>query len=245
VFPLKDDIPTRTTPFITVALIALNALVFLYQLSLQGEGSPDGLRASRDFILEFGLVPCRLTGACRSGSWLLPPALTILTSMFLHGGFLHVGGNMLYLWIFGNNVEDTLGHARFTVFYLVSGAIAAAAQTALSAASSVPMIGASGAVSGVLGAYLLLFPRANVLTLIILGFFVRIVRVPAILVLGLWFVVQFVSGLATWGAGTARGEALGGETAWFAHLGGFLGGMVLLFALRPRNPGDAAPGRSW
>jgi len=245
VFPLKDDIPTRTTPFITVALIALNALVFLYQLSLQGEGSPDGLRASRDFILEFGLVPCRLTGACRSGSWLLPPALTILTSMFLHGGFLHVGGNMLYLWIFGNNVEDTLGHARFTVFYLVSGAIAAAAQTALSATSSVPMIGASGAVSGVLGAYLLLFPRANVLTLIILGFFVRIVRVPAILVLGLWFVVQFVSGLATWGAATARGEALGGETAWFAHLGGFLGGMVLLFALRPRNPGDGGPGRSW
>lgn len=244
-FPLKDDVPTRTTPFITVALIALNVLVFLYQLSLQGEGSPDGLRASRDFIMEFGLVPCRLTGACSPGSWLLPPGLTVLTSMFLHGGFLHVGGNMLYLWIFGNNVEDTLGHGRFTVFYLVSGAIAAATQTALSAASSVPMIGASGAVSGVLGAYLLLFPRANVLTLIVFGFFVRIVRVPAILVLGLWFVVQFVSGLATWGAATARGEALGGETAWFAHLGGFLAGMLLLFALRPRNPGDGGPGRSW
>jgi membrane associated rhomboid family serine protease len=164
--------------------------------------------------------------------------------MFLHGGFLHVGGNMLYLWIFGNNVEDTLGHARFTVFYLVSGAIAAAAQTALSAESSVPMIGASGAVSGVLGAYLLLFPRANVLTLIIFGFFVRIVRVPAILVLGLWFVVQFVSGLAIWGAATGRGEAMGGETAWFAHLGGFLAGMVLLFAIRPR-PGNGNPGRSW
>lgn len=244
-FPLKDDVPTRTTPFITVGLIALNVLVFLYQVSLQGEGSPDGLRASRDFILEFGLVPCRLTGACSPGSGLLSPALTVLTSMFLHGGFLHVGGNMLYLWIFGNNVEDTLGHIRFMVFYLVSGAIAAAAQTALSAASSVPMIGASGAVSGVLGAYLLLFPRANVLTLIIFGFFVRIVRVPAVFVLGLWFVVQFVSGLVTWGAATARGEALGGETAWFAHLGGFLAGMVLLFALRPRNPGDGPPGRSW
>jgi membrane associated rhomboid family serine protease len=165
--------------------------------------------------------------------------------MFLHGGFLHVGGNMLYLWIFGNNVEDTLGHARFTVFYLASGAVAAAAQTALSAASSVPMIGASGAVAGVLGAYLLLFPRANVLTLIVFGFFVRIVRVPAVLVLGLWFVVQFLSGLATWGAATARGEAMGGETAWFAHLGGFLAGMALLFALRPRNPGDGGPGRSW
>jgi membrane associated rhomboid family serine protease len=152
---------------------------------------------------------------------------------------------MLYLWIFGNNVEDTLGHARFTVFYLVSGAIAAAAQTGLSATSNVPMIGASGAVSGVLGAYLLLFPRANVLTLIVFGFFVRIVRVPAIFVLGLWFVVQFVSGLAMWGAATIRGEAVGGEIAWFAHLGGFLAGMALLFALRPRDPGDGGPGRSW
>jgi rhomboid family protein len=245
VFPLKDDIPTRTTPFITVGLIVLNVLVFLYQISLQGEGSLEGLRASRDFILEFGLVPCRLTGACSPDSWLLPPALTVLTSMFLHGGLLHIGGNMLYLWIFGNNVEDTLGHARFTMFYLASGAIAAAAQTALSAGSSVPMIGASGAVSGVLGAYLLLFPRANVLTLIIFGFFVRIVRVPAIFILGLWFVVQFVSGLLTFGAATARGEPLGGETAWFAHLGGFLAGMVLLFALRPRGRGDRAPGRSW
>ena len=244
-FPLKDDMQTRTTPIITVGLIALNVLVFLYQLSLQGEGSSEGLRASRDFIMEFGLVPCRLTGACAPGSWLLPPALTVLTSMFLHGGLLHIGGNMLYLWIFGNNVEDTLGHARFTLFYLASGAIAAAAQTALSTGSFVPMIGASGAVSGVLGAYLLLFPHANVLTLIVFGFFVRIVRVPAILVLGLWFVVQFVSGLLTFGPASAHGEALGGETAWFAHLGGFLAGMVLLCALRPRSRGDGAPGRSW
>ena len=244
-FPLKDDIPTRTTPVITVALIVLNVLVFLYQISLQGDGSPDALRASRDFILEFGLVPCRLTGACAPGSGLLPATVTVLTSMFLHGGLLHVGGNMLYLWIFGNNIEDMLGHGRFVVFYMMSGAAAAAAQTALSTTSSVPMIGASGAVSGVLGAYLLLFPRANVLTLVVFGFFVRVVRVPAIFVLGLWFVVQFVSGLATWGAATARGEAVGGETAWFAHLGGFLAGMVLLFAIRPRNPGGGRPGRSW
>ena len=244
-FPLKDDIPTRTTPFITVGLIALNVLVFLYQISLQGEGSPDGLRASRDFILEFGLVPCRLTGACAPGSGLLPPAVTVLTSMFLHGGLLHVGGNMLYLWIFGNNVEDTLGHGRFVLFYVMSGAAAAAAQTALSTASSVPMIGASGAVSGVLGAYLLLFPRANVLTLIVFGFFVRLVRIPAVIVLGLWFLVQFLSGLATWGGAASRGEAVGGEIAWFAHLGGFLAGMLLLFALRPRNPWDRGPSRSF
>ncbi len=248
-FPLKDDIPSRSIPFVTCGLIALNIVIFLYQISLQGEGSPAGLRAARDFIFEFGLVPCRLTGECAPGGGLLPLALTVLTSMFLHGGFLHVGGNMLYLWIFGNNVEDTLGHARFLVFYLVSGVAAAAAQVALSAASSVPMIGASGAVAGVLGAYLLLFPRANVLTLIIFGFFVRLVRIPAVFVLGFWFVVQFLSGLATWAtsgaASGARGEAAGGEIAWFAHLGGFLTGMALLFILRPRDPWARGPSRSW
>ena len=243
-FPLKDDVPSRTTPVVTVGLIALNVLVFLYQVSLQGEGSPEGLGAARDFIFEFGLVPCRLTGACAPGASVLPPALTVLTSMFLHGGLLHVGGNMLYLWIFGDNVEDTLGHSRFVVFYLACGAVAAAAQTALSAGSSVPMIGASGAVSGVLGAYLLLFPRANVLTVIIFGFFVRLVRIPAVVMLGLWFLVQFLGGIVMW-ALTARGEAAGGGTAWFAHLGGFLAGMVLLFALRPRDPWDREPGRSW
>jgi membrane associated rhomboid family serine protease len=245
VFPLKDDIPSRTIPFVTCGLIALNILIFLYQVSLQGEGSLTGVWATRDFIFEFGLVPCRLTGDCAPGGGLLPPALTVLTSMFLHGGILHVGGNMLYLWIFGNNVEDTLGHARFLVFYFASGVAAAAAQVALSAASPVPMIGASGAVAGVLGAYLLLFPRANVLTLIIFGFFVRLVRIPAVFVLGFWFLIQFLSGLATWAAGVPRGEAAGGETAWFAHLGGFLAGMALLFVLRPRDPWARGPSRSW
>ena len=244
-FPLKDDIPSRTTPFVTCGLIALNVLVFLYQLSLQGGGSPAGIRAARDLIFEFGLVPCHLTGDCAPGALLLPPALTVLTSMFLHGGILHVGGNMLYLWIFGNNVEDTLGHVRFVVFYLVSGAAAAAAQVALSTTSTVPMIGASGAVAGVLGAYLLLFPRANVLTLIIFGFFIRLVRIPAVFVLGFWFLVQFLSGLATWAASGPRGEAAGAETAWFAHLGGFLAGMALVFVLRPRDPWDRGPSRSW
>jgi membrane associated rhomboid family serine protease len=245
VFPLKDDVPSRTTPVVTCGLVALNVLVFLYQVSLQGQGSPEGIRAARDFILEFGLVPCRLTGDCAPGPWLLPPALTVLTSMFLHGGLLHVGGNMLYLWIFGDNVEDTLGHGRFAVFYLASGAVAGAAQTWLSAASSVPVIGASGAVSGVLGAYLLLFPRANVLTAIVFGFFVRLVRVPAVIMLGLWFLVQFLGGLVAWGGAASRGEAAGAETAWFAHLGGFLGGMALVVALRRRNPWDRGPGRSW
>src|SRR5215468_178116 len=165
-FPLKDDIPSLTTPFITVTLITVNVLLFLYQLALQGSASTEGTRATHDLILEFGLVPCRLSGACLVGASVLPPVMTIFTSMFLHGGLLHIGGNMLYLWIFGNNVEDTLGHGRFTIFYLLSGVAAAILQTMVRPDSAVPMIGASGAVAGVLGAYLVLFPRARVLTLI-------------------------------------------------------------------------------
>jgi len=147
VFPLKDDNPTRGTPIVTVGLILANALVFFYQFSLE-LGDP---RAGEAFIKEFGLIPCRLADACRSAADLPSPILTIFTSMFMHGGLFHITGNMLYLWIFGNNVEDTLGHGRFVVFYLMSGVAAAVAQTALSAASPVPMIGASGAVSGVNG----------------------------------------------------------------------------------------------
>jgi len=240
VFPLKDDVPTLTAPWVTVGLITVNVAVFFYQVSLQGLGSAEGVRATRDLVLEFGLVPCRLTGFCEAGEPLLPPVLTVLTSMFLHGGLLHLGGNMLYLWIFGNNVEGTLGHGRFALFYLASGVVAASAQTALSAASPIPVIGASGAVSGVLGAYLLLFPRANVLTLLVVGFFVRVVRIPAVVVLGFWFVVQFVSGLITWSGGAS------GEVAWFAHLGGFLSGRALRLLVRHRNPeASGQRRRSW
>src|SRR5262250_3147637 len=175
-FPLKDDIPSLTTPFITVTLITVNVLLFLYQLALQGSASMEGTRATHDLILEFGLVPCRLSGACQPGASVLPPVLTILTSMFLHGGVLHVGGNMLYLWIFGDNVEDTLGHARFIALYVAAGVAAALTQIAVAPRSPVPMIGASGAVSGVLGAYIMLFPFARVHTLVVIGFFARIMR---------------------------------------------------------------------
>jgi membrane associated rhomboid family serine protease len=233
-FPLKDDVPTRTVPVVTVGLIALNVLAFLYQFSLEAGGPPAGSRAARDFIFEFGLIPCRLTGACVAPPDLPSPVLTIFSSMFLHGGLFHILGNMLYLWIFGNNVEDTLGHGRFLGFYLLSGVAAALAQTATGPASTIPMVGASGAVSGVLGAYLLLFPHANVLTLIIFGFFVRIVRIPAVIVLGMWIVVQFVNGLVTFSATGMRGGGAEGGVAWFAHIGGFLAGIVLLFVLRPR-----------
>ena len=234
--PLKDDVPGRTVPFVTVGLIAVNVAVFIYQLSL--ELSPGGafhargmLSPAEAFVFEFGAIPCRLTGACASD--FPPPVVTVFTAMFMHGGLFHIAGNMLYLWIFGDNVEDTLGHGRFLVFYLASGVVAAAAQTLVGPHSRLPMIGASGAVSGVLGAYLLLFPYATVLTLLTFGIFFRFVRVPVLVVLGFWIVVQFVNGFLS--VRVAQGE--GGGVAWFAHIGGFLAGMVLLFLLRPRAGG--------
>jgi membrane associated rhomboid family serine protease len=230
VFPLKDDNPSNSAPVVTVALIVLNALFFVYQISLEAGGA-DGARAGQAFIEEFGLVPCRLTGACRVGPELPSPVLTIFTSMFMHGGLFHIGGNMLYLWIFGNNVEDTLGHGRYLLFYLLSGVAAALAQTAVGPSSVVPMVGASGAVSGVLGAYLLLFPHAHVTTLIILGFFFRLVQVPAMVVLGFWIVLQVLNGLGSFGSS--------GGVAFFAHIGGFLSGMGLLYVLKPRVGGRA------
>ena len=233
--PLKDDIPTRTVPFFTIGLIALNILVFLYQLLLEVGEDPGAGRAAQLFVFEFGLIPCRLTGACPAAGDFPSPVATIFTSMFMHGGLFHIFGNMLYLWIFGNNVEDTLGHGRFLGFYLASGVAAALAQTLMDPSSSVPMIGASGAVSGVLGAYLFLFPRASVLTLLIFGFFIRIVRIPALIVLGFWIVVQFLNGIVTFGGSAGSGEPQGG-VAFFAHIGGFLAGIALLYALRPRRP---------
>jgi membrane associated rhomboid family serine protease len=230
--PLKDDVPGRTFPSVTVTLIALNVGVFLYQLSLQLGVEPGTSRAAVDFIREFGLVPCRLTGQCSAASEFPPPAVTIFTAMFLHGGLFHIGGNLLYFWIFGNNVEDTMGHGRFLLFYLLAGTAAAYAQALVNPRSSVPMIGASGAISGVLGAYVVLFPYARVLVLLVFGFFARLVYIPAIFVLGFWIVVQFANGLIT--VGGPAGAAEGG-TAWFAHIGGFVAGILLLFLLRPRR----------
>ena len=226
--PLKDDIPTRSFPIVTVGLIAANVLIFLYQSSLQLSMDPAGIRAAQQLVFEFGLVPCRLTGSCVTVGDFPSPVVTVFSSMFLHGGLFHIFGNMLYLWIFGNNVEDTLGRGRFLVFYLAAGVLAALGQTLVGPDSRVPMIGASGAVSGVLGAYLILFPQASVLTLVTFGFFIRIVRIPAIIVLGFWIVVQLLNGVLTFGAGREGG------VAWFAHIGGFVGGLLLLFILRPR-----------
>jgi len=230
--PLKDDVPSSSVPVVTIGIIVVNVLVFLYQLSLGATGEPGATQAAEQFVFEFGAIPCRLTGACNVPDTFPHPAVTVLTSMFLHGGIFHIGGNMLYLWIFGDNIEDTLGHGRFLVFYVLSGVAAAVGQAVVNPASGVPMVGASGAISGVLGAYLLQFPYARILTLIMFAFFIRFVYIPAIFVLGFWIVVQFLSGLLTYSL--AAGHETGG-VAWFAHIGGFLAGMALLFVLRPRD----------
>jgi membrane associated rhomboid family serine protease len=199
--PLRDIIPSRTTPVVTVSLIALNAMVFLYQLSLGPQ--------VETFVLYYGLVPAAF-------SW-----ITVVTSMFLHGGFLHVAGNMLYLWIFGDNVEDRMGHGRFLVFYLLCGAAAALAQTITDPQSVVPMVGASGAIAGVMGAYFVLYPRSRILTLVPIFFFIQLIEVPAIFFLGIWFVMQFLSGVGS--IATSTGEPAGGIAFW-AHVAGFAAG---------------------
>ena len=229
--PLRDDVPSQSTPVVTYGLIALNLVVYLYQFSLSLDSRGPGAEAFEAFIYEFGVVPCRLTGGCTTVDQIPHPVATILSSMFLHANLLHVLGNMLYLWIFGDNVEDTVGHGRFLFLYLLSGVVAALGQTLVNPSSRVPMVGASGAVAGVLGAYLILFPGATVLTLMMFGIFYRIVHIPAVIVLGFWIVIQIVSGYITVALG--RGES--GGVAWFAHIGGFVAGMLLLFLFRPRQ----------
>ena len=210
--PLKDSNPTERFPIITVVFIILNVLVFFYQTSLSDD-------AVESFVGAFSLVPARLFHAGTVLPGLVPAGVTIFTAQFLHGGLFHLIGNMLYLWIFGNNVEDSMGRVRFIVFYLLCGAIASIAHAFMYAQSNVPMIGASGAVSGILGAYVMLFPRARVLTLFTLGFFVRMIEVPAMMVLGFWFIFQFLNALVLQGAG---------GVAWYAHIGGFLAGSALI-----------------
>jgi membrane associated rhomboid family serine protease len=220
VIPLKDDLPTDRLPVVTIALVAANAIAFLWQLSV-------GLQAS---VLTGGAIPYEIL-TLQDVEWrdIVPPPFTILTSMFLHGGLAHIGMNMLTLWIFGNNVEDALGRVRFLVFYLVVGIAAALTQTIAAAMSGdvlIPMVGASGAIAGVLAAYMLLFPRARVLTLLIIIVFVRLQYLPATFFIGFWFVLQVLS------------VVLGGDpnVAVFAHIGGFVTGFLLVRVIgrRPR-----------
>jgi len=222
VIPLHDDNPTTIQPVLTVALIAACALAFFWQLSLSQDRLGVVFRA-------LGVTPAVLTGhaALPAELQLLPSPATLLSSMFLHGGWMHLIGNMLYLWIFGNNVEDAMGHVRFLLFYVVTGVAAALAHVALNTDSMAPTIGASGAISGVLGAYLLLHPHARVLVLIPLGFFTRLIRLPAMYVLGFWFVFQLINAALVGGKGTG--------VAWGAHIGGFLAGMVLVGFFKRRG----------
>ena len=214
-FPIHDDNPSKTIPFVTIGLILACVVVYFWQIS-----HTESVQQAIVFV--YGVVP----------GWLLddathienitgfPVETTLFTAMFLHGGFMHLLGNMLFLWIFGNNVEDAMGHFRFIIFYLLCGVIATLAHALPNPLSTVPMIGASGAISGVLGAYLLLYPHARVLVMIPLGFYLHTSYLPASLVLGFWFVIQIISSLA------ANPEQ--GGVAWYAHIGGFAAGMLLI-----------------
>ena len=220
VIPLRDFIPTRRFPVLTVGIIIVNIIAFAYELLAQAGGT-----LGQTFYT-MGVVPFEVTHDFGPAV-----AFSFLTSMFLHGGFTHIIGNMLYLWIFGNNVEDRMGRGRFLVFYLMTGIIASTAQVLAGPNSRLPSIGASGAIAGVLGAYIVLFPKARVQTLIFLGYFVRMAQLPALLVLGFWFVLQLFNGLLAFGM-----TQMGG-VAWFAHIGGFVAGLVLvrLFTLGRRQ----------
>jgi membrane associated rhomboid family serine protease len=209
--PLRDVIPSRTFPALVIAIIALNAFAFLFEQTLSD-------RELALFVRVYGVVPASFTWS------------SVFTSMFLHGGWMHILGNMLFLWIFGDNVEDRLGHGRFVVFYLLCGMVAALAHVMSEPGSLIPTIGASGAVAGVMGAYFVLYPHSRILTLLPLFIFWQVIEVPAVLFLGLWFALQLFSGVGTMLMAT-QGAPAGGIAFW-AHVAGFVAGVVLVFAFR-------------
>ena len=219
--PLRDDNPTVSFPIVTISLIVLNIIIFFYEISLGPQFAP--------FLNTYGAKPLHIMSMSSPPGY-PSPHFTIFSSMFLHGGFFHVAGNMLYLWIFGNNIEDSMGHFKFIIFYFISGIVAVYIFAFVNPESTIPMVGASGAVSGVLGAYLVLFPRAKVHTLIPLGFYMQVIKVPAVFVLGLWIFVQIINGMVSGGSG--------GGVAWFAHIGGFLAGVVLVGLFKKRRVSD-------
>lgn len=240
--PFKDNNPTKTYPYATIAIIAVNGIAFIYELAL-GD-------AVEDLVFYYGVVPVKvaffLNYPSQDPGAVIDTFLPFFTSMFLHGGPIHILGNMLYLWVFGDNIEDRLGHFKFVGFYLLCGITASAVHVAANPTVGVPCIGASGAIAGVLGAYMIVFPGAKVLCLIPIGLFWPIVELPAVVVLGFWFVIQFFNGAAAF---TSTTDA-GGGVAWWAHIGGFVCGVVLILLLsRVRFPtikarwhGEAASG---
>lgn len=242
-FPIRDDNPHFLTPYATIGLIVANAIAWVL---LQGLGTEPALSSS---VCRLGLIPGALLQTVPAGTSIpiAPGAVCVLgeggswfpvlSSMFLHGGWFHLIGNMWFLWIFGNNVEDAMGHLRFTAFYLLCGVAAAMAQVAADPASAVPMVGASGAIGGVMGAYVLLYPRVHVHLVVFLGFYVTTVAVPAFVMLGYWFLLQILSGWTTIGAK--------GGVAFWAHAGGFIAGAVLLFVFRSRRLLERHPYWGW
>lgn len=235
-FPIRDDNPQIKTPYATYGIVLLNIAAWIF---LQAFGREPGLSGS---VCNFGLIPGELlqratvgTGMCVIGD---PSWHTTVTSMFMHGSWMHILGNMWFLWIFGDNVEDAMGSIRFVFFYLLCGLVAAAAQVAVDPASSIPMVGASGAIGGVMGAYILLYPRVRVHLLLILVFYVSTFAVPAWLMLGYWLLLQVLSGVTTFGV-------QGGGVAFWAHIGGFVGGALLIFVFRNRELLNRHPYHGW
>ena len=261
--PIGDNVRSRGTPYVNIALITINVLVFLYQLTLSttptGPGFP-GLSALDLFFFDWGSIPACLTDRFASPSDLDPRVVALVcpederllatpfTAMFIHGGWLHLIGNMIFLWVFGDNVEDAMGHVRYAVFYLIGGLAATAAHVAVNQNDVVPAVGASGAIAAVLGAYLVLYPRARISAILpIFILFWLPFQVPAVLLIGFWFLLQLFSGLAALSAADVVGAS--GGVAWFAHIGGFVAGLLLvrIFVLgRPARPRPLPPRpRSW
>ncbi len=227
--PLRDANPTRRTPVVTAALIAVCTAVFLVELAVSS--GPGGDAALDQLLRDWGAVPSRISAALggTGDSWLA--ARGILGSLFLHAGWPHLLGNMLFLWIFGNNVEDRLGRLPYLAFYLTGGAIAALAQVLIDPASDIPLVGASGAIAATLGAYIVLYPGARITSLVFLGFLAQLIDVPAIIILGFWFLLQLLDGVASLGAATAQGGV-----AFFAHIGGFVAGALVGLIVRASSP---------
>ncbi|NES66452.1 MAG: rhomboid family intramembrane serine protease [Okeania sp. SIO2D1] len=219
--PLNDENPTSKTAFVVYGLIVTNVLLFLYEISLSDI-------QLRQFFYSWAVVPCQLSNTCSVPlpTSQFPEWLTLFSSQFLHGGWLHLGGNMLFLWIFGNNVEDCLGHVKFLIFYLACGVLASLSQWFFSSGSAIPTLGASGAIAGVMGAYILRYPKAKVLTLLPLGFFITTVRIPAFFFLGFWFLQQAFYSVASLNTPANIGMEAGGIAYW-AHAGGFVFGAIL------------------
>jgi membrane associated rhomboid family serine protease len=215
--PLRDENPSSRTPIVNYILIAINIFVFVFQVLL-GAGQ-------QAFVYQFALIPAQVTNGIEFSD-----VMDVFTSMFMHAGLAHIGGNMLYLWIFGDNVEDAMGHGRYLLFYLTGGIVASLAHILTNPGSQIPTVGASGAIAAVLGAYLVLYPQSRVVTLIFLGYFIRVTTVPAVIVLGLWFVLQLFQGVVTLGAADVGG------VAFWAHIGGFVAGLALAKVLAKRTP---------